>query len=267
MDSASPLWRIGVLAWIAGTVDAFAYLLLGRIFVSHMTGNAGVLAISLAERRFGEALHRARDSALLRRRGVRRRARRVWRRTAAHAPGVSAGSRAAAALRRHCLGRRGRAERGPHRERGCAAPGVRRDGDSERRADASVGPRHAHDAHHRAAHRPGGGSRAVDAPAPAAVPAVPRCSDARRRALAASPPVCSPAASATSSCRWRRRSPLPRCSQVWRGHTTSRSRVRDRTPAKRPEWRLHVIVSTARTRRLEMDSDASCAQKGHNECG
>ena len=58
MNGSSRTWRIGVLAWIAGTVDAFAYLALGRVFVSHMTGNTGVLAISLAQRRFGEALHR-----------------------------------------------------------------------------------------------------------------------------------------------------------------------------------------------------------------
>ena len=51
-------WRIGALAWVAGEVDTYGYLSLGHVFVSHMTGNAGVLTIALVQHRFGEAFHR-----------------------------------------------------------------------------------------------------------------------------------------------------------------------------------------------------------------
>lgn len=50
--------KIGVLAWIAGQIDTFGYLSLGQVFVTHMTGNTGVLAISIVEGRWAEALHR-----------------------------------------------------------------------------------------------------------------------------------------------------------------------------------------------------------------
>lgn len=47
-----------MLAWVAGVVDTFGYLALDRVFVSHVTGNASVLAISLVRRDAFEALHR-----------------------------------------------------------------------------------------------------------------------------------------------------------------------------------------------------------------
>jgi uncharacterized membrane protein YoaK (UPF0700 family) len=47
-----------VLAWVAGVIDTFGYLALDSVFVSHVTGNASVLAISLVRRDAFEALHR-----------------------------------------------------------------------------------------------------------------------------------------------------------------------------------------------------------------
>jgi uncharacterized membrane protein YoaK (UPF0700 family) len=40
---------------VAGSVDASAYLLSGRVFVANMTGNTVLLAISLVQRNLGEA--------------------------------------------------------------------------------------------------------------------------------------------------------------------------------------------------------------------
>jgi uncharacterized membrane protein YoaK (UPF0700 family) len=51
-------WRVGVLAWVAGLVDTFGYLALDRVFVSHITGNASVLAISLVTGDTFEVFHR-----------------------------------------------------------------------------------------------------------------------------------------------------------------------------------------------------------------
>ncbi len=46
---------IGLLCAVAGSVDAAAYLLCGRVFVANMTGNTVLLAISLLQRNPGEA--------------------------------------------------------------------------------------------------------------------------------------------------------------------------------------------------------------------
>jgi uncharacterized membrane protein YoaK (UPF0700 family) len=46
---------IGLLCAVAGSVDATAYLLCGRVFVANMTGNTVLLAISLLQRAPGEA--------------------------------------------------------------------------------------------------------------------------------------------------------------------------------------------------------------------
>lgn len=49
---------VAVLGWAAGAVDAVAFQVLGRIYVSNMTGNAGGVAISVARGRFWEVLQR-----------------------------------------------------------------------------------------------------------------------------------------------------------------------------------------------------------------
>jgi uncharacterized membrane protein YoaK (UPF0700 family) len=46
---------ICLLCAVAGSVDASAYLLSGRVFVANMTGNTVLLAISLLQRNLGEA--------------------------------------------------------------------------------------------------------------------------------------------------------------------------------------------------------------------
>jgi uncharacterized membrane protein YoaK (UPF0700 family) len=46
---------ICLLCAVAGSVDASAYLLSGRVFVANMTGNTVLLAISLLQRTLGEA--------------------------------------------------------------------------------------------------------------------------------------------------------------------------------------------------------------------
>jgi uncharacterized membrane protein YoaK (UPF0700 family) len=51
-------WRIGLLSGVAGAVDTFGYLALGQVFITHVSGNTGVLAISLVHGQFGEAFHR-----------------------------------------------------------------------------------------------------------------------------------------------------------------------------------------------------------------
>jgi uncharacterized membrane protein YoaK (UPF0700 family) len=51
--------RLALLAWIAGEIDAFGYLLLDKVLVSHMSGNTAVLAAALAQRNWHEAAHRA----------------------------------------------------------------------------------------------------------------------------------------------------------------------------------------------------------------
>lgn len=47
-----------MLAWAAGMVDTYGYLMLGHVFVSHITGNASVLAIALVQGNMAEAWHR-----------------------------------------------------------------------------------------------------------------------------------------------------------------------------------------------------------------
>jgi uncharacterized membrane protein YoaK (UPF0700 family) len=51
--------RLGALAWVAGEIDTFGYLALGQVFITHMTGNTGVLAIAVTQRRWHDALPRA----------------------------------------------------------------------------------------------------------------------------------------------------------------------------------------------------------------
>ena len=46
---------IFLLCAVAGSVDAVAYLLFGRLFVANMTGGTVLLAISLLQRNGGEA--------------------------------------------------------------------------------------------------------------------------------------------------------------------------------------------------------------------
>ena len=46
---------ICLLCGVAGSVDAAAYLLCGRVFVANMTGGTVLLAISLLQRKIGEA--------------------------------------------------------------------------------------------------------------------------------------------------------------------------------------------------------------------
>lgn len=41
-------WTMTVLGWIAGVVDATGYQLLGRVFISNMTGNTNGLGIAIA---------------------------------------------------------------------------------------------------------------------------------------------------------------------------------------------------------------------------
>lgn len=50
---------IGLLCAVAGSIDATAYLLCGRVFVANMTGGTVLLAISLLQRKLGEAMLRA----------------------------------------------------------------------------------------------------------------------------------------------------------------------------------------------------------------
>ncbi len=49
---------VAVLGWIAGVVDAIAYQVLGRVYVSNMTGNTGAVGMSVASGRFWSALQR-----------------------------------------------------------------------------------------------------------------------------------------------------------------------------------------------------------------
>jgi uncharacterized membrane protein YoaK (UPF0700 family) len=59
--SALPMstWRIGALAWVAGEIDTFGYLTLGQVFITHMTGNTGLLAIAVLQHRYDQVLDRA----------------------------------------------------------------------------------------------------------------------------------------------------------------------------------------------------------------
>jgi uncharacterized membrane protein YoaK (UPF0700 family) len=56
--SAARVWRLGILSWVAGVVDTFDYLALGRVFISHATGNTAVIAIAVVQRNGHEALRR-----------------------------------------------------------------------------------------------------------------------------------------------------------------------------------------------------------------
>lgn len=47
--ASPPLLVAGLLATLAGAVDAVGYLMLGRLFVAFMSGNSTVLAVSLVE--------------------------------------------------------------------------------------------------------------------------------------------------------------------------------------------------------------------------
>lgn len=54
--ASPPLAVAALLAALAGGVDAIGYLLLGRLFVSYMSGNSTMLGIALARRDWSEAL-------------------------------------------------------------------------------------------------------------------------------------------------------------------------------------------------------------------
>ena len=50
-----PLLVAGLLATLAGAVDAIGYIMLGQLFVAFMSGNSTVLAVSLVDRNWAEA--------------------------------------------------------------------------------------------------------------------------------------------------------------------------------------------------------------------
>lgn len=50
-----PLLVAGLLAMLAGAVDAIGYIMLGQLFVAFMSGNSTVLAVSLVDGNWGEA--------------------------------------------------------------------------------------------------------------------------------------------------------------------------------------------------------------------
>lgn len=54
--ASPPLVVAALLAALAGGVDAIGYLLLGRLFVSYMSGNSTILAIAIERRNWPEAL-------------------------------------------------------------------------------------------------------------------------------------------------------------------------------------------------------------------
>lgn len=54
--ASPPLAVAALLAALAGGVDAVGYLLLGRLFVSFMSGNSTVLGVALARREWSEVL-------------------------------------------------------------------------------------------------------------------------------------------------------------------------------------------------------------------
>jgi uncharacterized membrane protein YoaK (UPF0700 family) len=45
--TAAGVWFIAALAWIAGTVNALGYIVVGDVFTSHMTGNTSAVLIAL----------------------------------------------------------------------------------------------------------------------------------------------------------------------------------------------------------------------------
>ncbi|HEX3758756.1 MAG TPA: YoaK family protein [Kofleriaceae bacterium] len=51
-------WRMAVLGWIAGAVDAVGYRLLGQIYISNMTGNTSGIAIAITGGQLPRAIER-----------------------------------------------------------------------------------------------------------------------------------------------------------------------------------------------------------------
>jgi uncharacterized membrane protein YoaK (UPF0700 family) len=51
-------WRLLLLAWVAGEIDAFGYLSLGHVFITHVTGNTATWAIATIQGHTHEALQR-----------------------------------------------------------------------------------------------------------------------------------------------------------------------------------------------------------------
>ncbi len=54
-----PLWTAPALSAVAGAVDGIGYLVLNKIFTSHMSGNAVAMTIYVASARWHEASHHA----------------------------------------------------------------------------------------------------------------------------------------------------------------------------------------------------------------
>jgi len=52
------VWFIAALAWIAGTVNALGYLVIGGVFTSHMTGDTSAVLIALVTGRGTQIAHR-----------------------------------------------------------------------------------------------------------------------------------------------------------------------------------------------------------------
>jgi uncharacterized membrane protein YoaK (UPF0700 family) len=52
------VWFIAALAWIAGTVNALGYLVIGDVFTSHMTGDTSAVVIALITGRGSQIAHR-----------------------------------------------------------------------------------------------------------------------------------------------------------------------------------------------------------------
>jgi uncharacterized membrane protein YoaK (UPF0700 family) len=64
MRHTPPAWLIGILAWVAGYIDAVGYLVLGRVFMANMTGNTEVFALALTQRDLHRAFERGLPIAL-----------------------------------------------------------------------------------------------------------------------------------------------------------------------------------------------------------
>lgn len=58
MTEQPTAWTMAVLGWIAGVVDATGYQLLGRVFISNMTGNTNGIGIAIAGGHFLRAIER-----------------------------------------------------------------------------------------------------------------------------------------------------------------------------------------------------------------